>query len=154
MRLVNKVEAFLKYTSKPPYITHKVFGKDYAAISDTKPVLILNKPTYVGFTVLDLSKWKMYDLHYNFIKKKFDGELLFTDIDSPTYEIKSENVYKEFFKWNDLFDFSYYSKDLTFFNETNKKVIGKKKDEFVEVILVEFVGLKSKMYSTKKKSWW
>ena len=50
-----------------------------------------------------------------------------------------------------VFDFSYYSKDLTFFNETNKKVIGKKKDEFVEVILVEFVGLKSKMYSTKKK---
>ena len=50
-----------------------------------------------------------------------------------------------------VFDFSYYSKDLTFFNETNKKVVGKKKDEFVEVILVEFVGLKSKMYSTKKK---
>ena len=50
-----------------------------------------------------------------------------------------------------VFDFSYSSKDLTFFNETNKKVIGKKKDEFVEVILVEFVGLKSKMYSTKKK---
>ena len=50
-----------------------------------------------------------------------------------------------------VFDFSYYSKDLTFFNETNKKVIVKKKDEFVEVILVEFVGLKSKMYSTKKK---
>ena len=50
-----------------------------------------------------------------------------------------------------VFDFSYYSKDLTFFNETNKKVIGKKKDEFVEVILVEFVGLKSKIYSTKKK---
>ena len=50
-----------------------------------------------------------------------------------------------------MFDFSYYSKDLTFFNETNKKVIVKKKDEFVEVILVEFVGLKSKMYSTKKK---
>ena len=94
VRLVNKVEAFLKYTSKPPYITHKVFGKDYAAIYDTKPVLILNKPTYVGFTVLDLSKWKMHDLHYNFIKKKFDGELLFTDTDSPTYEIKSENVYK------------------------------------------------------------
>ena len=94
VRLVNKAEAFLKYTSKPLYITHKVFGKDYAAIHDTKPVLILNKPTYVGFTVLDLSKWKMYDFHYNFIKKNFDAELLFTDTDSPTYEIKSENVYK------------------------------------------------------------
>ena len=45
----------------------------------------------------------MYDFHYNFIKKNFDAEL-FTDTDSLTYEIKSENVYKEFFKWKDLFN--------------------------------------------------
>ena len=127
-----------------------MFGKDYAAIHETKPVLILNKPIYVGFIVLDLSKWKMYDFHYNFIKKNFDAELLFTDTDSLTYEIKSKNVYEEFFKWKDLFDFSNYSKDSNFFNETNKKVIGKMKDEFGGVIVVEFVGLKSKMYSMKK----
>ena len=47
VRLVNKVEDFLKYTSKPKY-THKIFGKDYAAIHEIKPVLILNKPIYVG----------------------------------------------------------------------------------------------------------
>ena len=46
----------------------------------------------------------MYDFHYNFIKNNFDAELLFTDTDSLTYEIKSENVYKEFFKWKDLFN--------------------------------------------------
>ena len=69
VRLVNKAEDFLKYTSKPTYITHKIFGKDYAAIHEIKPVLILKKPIYVGFTVLDLSKWKMYDFHYNFIKR-------------------------------------------------------------------------------------
>ena len=39
-----------------------------------------------------------------------------------TYEIKSENVYDDFFKWKDLFDFSNYSKDSKFFNETSKKV--------------------------------
>ena len=104
--------------------------------------MILNKPIYVGFTVLDLSKWKMYDFHYNFIKKNFDAELLFTDTDSLTYEIKSKDVYEEFFKWKDLFDFSNYSKDSKFFNETNKKVIGKMKDEFGGVIIIEFVGLK------------
>ena len=109
-----------------------------------------NKPIYVGFTVLKLSKWSMYDFHYNFIKKNFDTELLFTDIDNLTYEIKSENVYEEFFKWKDLFDFSNYSKDSKFFDETNKKVIGKMKDEFGGVIVDEFVGLKSKMYSIKK----
>ena len=92
----------------------------------------------------------MYDFHYNLIKKDFDAELLFTDTDSLIYEVKSENVHEEFFKWKDLFDFSNYSKDSTFFNETNKKVIGKMKDEFGGVIVDEFVRLKSKIYSMKK----
>ena len=55
---------------------------------------MLKKPIYVGFTVLDLSKLKMYDFHYNFVKKNFDAELLFTDIESLTSEIISEDVYE------------------------------------------------------------
>ena len=136
VRLVNKAEGFLKYTSKPTYITHKIFGNDYAAIHKIKPVLILNKPIYREFTVLDSSKWKIYDFRYNFIKKNFDAELLFTDTDSLIYKIKSENVSEELFKKKDLFDFSNYSKDSKFFNETNKKFIGKMKDEFGEVIVI------------------
>ena len=69
VRLVNNAEDLLKYTSKPTYITHKIFGKNYSAIHETKPVLMLNKPIHAGFSVLDLSKWGMYDYHYNFIKK-------------------------------------------------------------------------------------
>ena len=92
----------------------------------------------------------MYNFHYNFIETHFDAKLLFIDTDNLAYEIKSENVYEEFFKWKDLFDFSNHSKDSTFFNETNKGVIGKMKDEFGEVIVSEFVGLKTKMYSMKK----
>ena len=97
VRLVNNEKDFLKYTSRPTYITHKMFGKNYTAIHEIKPVLMLSKPIYVGFTVLDLSKWKMYDSHYNFIKKNVNAELLFSDTDSLAYEIKSENVYEEFF---------------------------------------------------------
>ena len=63
------------------------------------------------------------------LKKKFNAELLFTDTDSLIYEIKSENVYEEFLKWEDFFDFSNYSKHLKLFDETNKNVIGKLKDE-------------------------
>ena len=150
VRLINNAKGFLKYTSKLTYITHKFFGKDYAAIHEIKPVLMLNKPIYVGFTVLELSKWLMYDFHYNFTKKNFNAELLFSDTDSLTYEIKSENAYEEFFKWKDLFDFSNYLKDSKFFDDANEKVVGKMKDEFGAVIATEFVGLKSKMYSIKK----
>ena len=131
---------FLKYTSRPTYITYKIFNKNCAAIHKIKSLLLLNKPIYAGFTVLDLSKWKVYDFHYNFIKKNFD----------VAYEIKSEDVYEEFFKWKYLFDFSNYSKDSKSFDAMNKKVIGKMKVEFGGVIVDEFVGLKSKMNSIKK----
>ena len=96
MRLVNNKKDFLKYKSKPTYFTHKIFGKDYATFHEIKPILILNKPIYVGFTVLEFSKWKMYDFYYNFIKKKFSAELLFADAVSLAYKMKSENVYEEF----------------------------------------------------------
>ena len=89
VRLVNNKECFLKYTSRPTYVTHKLFDKDFAAIHEIKSVLVLNKPIYVGFPVLELSIWMMYDFHYNFIKKNFNAELLFTNTDSLTYEIKS-----------------------------------------------------------------
>ena len=79
VRLVNIKKDFLKNTSRPIHITHKIFGKDCAAIHEIKPVLTFNKPIYVRFTVLELRKWLMYDFHYNFIKKHFDAELLFTE---------------------------------------------------------------------------
>ena len=123
--MVNNAEDFLKYTSKPTHITHKIFNKYSTAIHEVKAVLILSKTIYVGFTVQELSKLLTHDFHYSFIKKNFDAELLFTDTDSLTYEIKSENTYEEFSKWKDLFDFSNFSKDSKFFNETNKKVTGK-----------------------------
>ena len=108
VRFVNNEKYFLQYTSRPTHVTHKLFDKDFAAIHQIKPVLMLNKPIYVGCIVLELSKCMMYDFHYNFIKKNFNTELLFTDTDSLTYELKLENVYEEFCKWQDLLDFSNY----------------------------------------------
>ena len=84
------------------------------------------------------------------LKINFDAKLFFTDTDSLTYEIKPENVYEKFSKWKDLFDFRNYQKDSKFFDEANKRVIGKMKGEFGEVFIDEFVGLKSKMYFMKK----
>ena len=125
IRLVNNEKDFLKYTSTPTHIPHKIFDKNYAAIDETKPVLARNKPIYVGFTVLELSKWLMYDFHSNFIKKHFDPELLFADTDSLTHEIKSEDLCKELFKHKHLFDLSNYPEDSKFFDPTNKKSLVK-----------------------------
>ena len=81
----------------------------------------------------------MYDFHYNFIKKMFDAELLFIYKDSWTYEIKSEDVYHEFFKYKHLSDFSEYQSK--FFDPAKKKVIGKMKDVYKGKQVREFVGL-------------
>ena len=75
----------LKYTSKTTYVTHNLFNKNFAAIHEIKQVVVLNKPIYVEFTVLDLSKWLMHYFHYNFVKKNFSAKLLFTETDSLTY---------------------------------------------------------------------
>ena len=80
------------------FVSQKIFSKNFVAIHEIKPVLILNKPIYVGFSILDLSKLLMYEFHYKYIKSKFDANLLFTDTDSLVYEIKTEDVMKVF-KW-------------------------------------------------------
>ena len=130
VKIVNNEKDYLNHVSKPTFITRKFFDRYYAAIHEIKPVLTLNKPIYVGFTVLELSKWMMYDFYYNFIKKHFDAELLFTDTDSLTYEIKSEDVYEEFFKHKYLFDFSNFSKDSKFYDNQNEMIVAKMKDEY------------------------
>ena len=147
VRLVNNEKDFLKYTSRPTHITHKIFGKNYAAIHEIKPVLTLNKPIYVGFTVLELSKWLMYDFHYNFIKKTLMLNCCL--LIQTVLLMKSQDVHEEFFKDKHLFDFSNFSKDFKFFDPVNKKVIGKMKDVSEGKIDDAFVGLKSKMYSMK-----
>ena len=72
---------------------------------------------------------------------------MFTDTGSLVYEIKTEDIYEDFYQDKHLFDFSDYPLPSNFFDPVNKKVIGKMKDEFKGRIVSEFVELKSKMYS-------
>ena len=140
---MNNEKDYLKQVRKPTFTSTKIFDKNYAAIHEIKPVLTL------GFTVLELSNWLMYDFHYNFIKKHFDAELLFTDADSLAYEIKSEDVYEKILKNKDLFDLSNYLKNSKIFDPVNEKVIGKMQDVSEGKINDEFFGLKSRMCSMK-----
>ena len=90
--LVNIAEDFWKYTSKPTYITHKIFGKDYAAIHEIKPVLMLRNQFMLDLLFQIYVNGRCMTSIYNFIKRNFDLELLFTGTDRLTYEIKSEDV--------------------------------------------------------------
>ena len=89
----------------------------------------------------------MYKFHYDYVCNKYDAKLLFTDTDSLVYEINSEDVYEQCFKNKKLFDSSGYPMNSKYYDSSNKKVLGKMKDEFNGMRIVEFIGLKSKMYS-------
>ena len=83
----------------------------------------------------------MYDFHYNYIKKNYGdrAKLLFTDTDSLTYEIEAEDVYQDFWYDKDKFDNSDYPENSPYHDKTNRKVIGKFKDETACISMVEFV---------------
>ena len=149
VRLVTDKKKLLKLTSKPTYVSSKIFNENLVAVHKIKETLTLNRPAYVGMCILDLSKTLMYDFHYKYIKEKYGekAKLLFTDTDSLTYEIEAKDVYKDFFKDKDKFDNSDYPEYSPFFYKENKKVIGKFKDEAAGIPIIEFVGLRSKMYS-------
>ena len=90
----------------------KILDKNLVAIHRVKPVLLLNKPIYIGFSVLELSKLLIYDWHHYYFVKKFDCSLLFTDTESLVYEIKSvDDIYEKIYEDKNLFDFSNYSKE-------------------------------------------
>ena len=118
-----------------------------AAIHVKKTSLTLNKAIYVGITVLNTSKWEMYNFYYNFMIRKFNTRLLFTDTDSLCYELHEKNPYKKMYKYKELFDLSNFPVSSKYYCSDNKKLVGKMKDEYGGKSILKFVGLKSKMYS-------
>ena len=93
------------------------------AIHEIKPVSTFDKPIYVGFSILDLSKLLMYEFHYKYIKRKYNAKLFFTDTGSLVYEIEIDDVCKDFYKAKNLFVFSDYPRNSKFFGLVNIKVL-------------------------------
>ena len=147
--IVTNEERFLKFSSKPTFKNVKVLNPSLATVSLNCASITINKPSYLGTCILDLAKYKMFDFHYNIIKKHFASraKLLFTDTDSLMYEITSDDVYKELLLLKDHFDFSNYPPGHELFSLENKRVPGKFKDESGGKIIKKFIGLKSKMYA-------
>ena len=110
IRVVKNSQDFIKYTWRPTCVNWKVFGNNLAANHEKKISLTLNKPIFVGFTVLEISKWEMCNFHYNFMIRKFNTRLLFTETDSLCYELHEKNPYKKMCKYKELFDLTNYLK--------------------------------------------
>ena len=95
IRIAKNSQDFIKYTSRSKCINWEVFENNLAAVHEKKISLTLNKPIYVKFTVLEISKWEMYNFHYNFMIRKFNTKLFFTDMGSLCYEIYGKKPRKK-----------------------------------------------------------
>ena len=154
IKLVNTGEQFKKLSAKPNYESRKIFNENLVSVHMKNTSLTMDKPVYLGMCILDLSKTLMYDFHYRYIKTKYGdrAKLLFTDTDSFLYEIQTEDFYKDISgDVKDKFDTSNYPENHPSGIPAgiNNKVVGMFKDEEAGDNMVEFVGLRAKLYSCK-----
>ena len=151
VKLVTNEKALNKLVKKSNYKRVNIFHENLVAVHMEKSMVKLYKPIYLGMSILDLSKTLMYKFHYDYMKPKYGNklELLFTDTDSPIYEIETDDFYKDI--TGDVpkcYDTSNYDKDHPsgILTGINKKVVGMFKDECGGKHIKIFVGLRSKLY--------
>ena len=151
IRLITDSDHFTQVVADPRYEESVVFDDNLVAVKMKRVKVRLDKPIYVGFTVLELSKHLMYSFHYDHIVCNYGkkAKLLFSDTDSLCYLLETEDFYDDMSKNMDLYDTSDYPHTHRLHSLHNKKVMGKMKDETNSVPIEEFVGLRSKMYSIK-----
>lgn len=149
MRADEEEEKVLRYVARPTFKRQTFFDNDLVGIENHKISVTLNKPGYVGMSILDLSKWLMYQFYYNHLKKMYgaDLQLLYTDTDSVIIRVATDDIYDDMVQHREQYDTSNYPEDHKLHSTANKKVVGKFKDEVGGKLLTEFVGLRSKMYS-------
>ena len=125
-------------------------SEDLSIIEINKTRVKMNKPIYLGLSILDISKILMHEFWYDYMKPKYgnDVKLCYMDTDSFIMNIKTEDFYKDIA--NDVekrFDTSNYEVNRPLPTGKNKKVIGSMKDELGGKIITEFVTLRPKAYS-------
>ena len=138
----------IKGLRNPLFDEFMILDQNKAFLKCRKTKVMMDKPIFLGFTVLELSKLHMYYLHYDVFKNYYGNnlKLIYTDTDSFIYHIKTTDIFRDFQFFSDIMDFCDYPKDHPLYSEINKKVLGKLKDEMAGDVISEVIALKSKMY--------
>ena len=150
IKLVTTDESRSKLVSEPNCHTMNYISKDLSIIEMNKTRVKMNKPIYLGLSILDISKILMYEFWYDYMKPKYgnDVKVCYMDTNSFVMNIKTNDFYKDIA--NDVeckFDTSNYEVNRPLPMGKKKKVIGLMKDELGGKIITEFVTLRPKTYS-------
>ena len=150
IKLVTTDKKRNKLVSEPNYHTINLISEDLSITEMNKTKVKMNKPIYLGLSILDISKTLMYKFWYDYMKPKYSNEvkLCYMEMDSFIMNIKTEDFYKDIA--NDVdkrFDTSNYEVNRPLPTGKNKKVIGLMKDELGGKLITEFVTLTPKTYS-------
>lgn len=114
--------------------------------------VVLDKPIAVGISIMEISKCYMYEFHYGHMVENYGDKarVLYGDTDSIVYLVETEDFYKDMVDKKNLFDMSGYEDMHANLNDqTNKKVLGKMKDEFPKGVIYRFAAAKPKMYGIR-----
>ena len=150
IKLVKMDKKRNKLVSEPNYHTMKLIDEDLAIIEMKKVKVKMNKPIYLGLSILELSKITMYEFWYDYVKSKYmdNTRLCYMDTDSFAINVKTKDFYKDIAEdVKERFDTSNFSYDRPLPIGMNKKVVGLMKDELDGGIINEFVALRPKAYS-------
>ena len=150
IKLVKTEKKRNKLVSEPNFHTMKLTDNNLAIIEMRKVKVKMNKPVYLGLSILDISKITMYEFCYDYVKIKYQDKarLCYMDTDSFVVNIKTKDFYKDIsHDVNKRFDTSNYTFDRPLPTGINKKVIGLMKEELGGDIITEFVVLRPKAYS-------
>ena len=148
IRLITNGRQHTLYTSKPQFKHFQIITEDLVTVELIKPEITLNKAIYCGMSILDISKHRMYDFHYNCIRKNFpDAKLCFTDTDSLLYLLYTNDLYHDLEKIKDQLDLSKYPPNHPLYDTSHKDIPGYFKDETKSLPICQFCGLRAKCYS-------
>ena len=150
IKLVTTDKKRNKLVSEPNYHTMNYISEDLSIIEMKRMKVKMNKPIYLGLSILDISKILMYEFWYDYMKPKYNNnvKLCYMDTDSFVMNIKTKDFYKDIANdVEDRFDTSNYEVNRPLPTGKNKKVIGLMKDELGGKVITEFVGLIPKTYS-------
>lgn len=150
VKIVSNPSEFTKLVSRPNYDRHIVINKDLTIVLMNPEFVRVDKPYYIGFSILEISKYIMYDFFYNVLRPYFGDEgvdLLYSDTDSLAINIKTSNLLFDLQNLESNMDFSNLCKDHPLFSDKNKAQLFKFKEEFGLRPISRLCALKSKVYS-------